>query len=61
MIKNRVLESLCIDDNDLGPIGGECIGHSLSQNDTLQILKVSENELKSEGAIPIIKNAQNLT
>ena len=30
VIKNRVLESLCIDDNDLGPIGGECIGHALS-------------------------------
>ena len=35
LIKNKVLESLSINDNDLGPDGGECIGIALSQNDTL--------------------------
>ena len=52
---------MSINDNDLGPDGGECIGIALSQNDNLQVLKISENDLKSEGAIPIIKSAQNLT
>jgi hypothetical protein len=35
MIKNKVIESLSISDNDLGTDGGECIGIALSQNDTL--------------------------
>ena len=35
LIKNKILESLSINDNDLGPDGGECIGITLSQNDTL--------------------------
>ena len=61
LIKNKVLQSLSISDNDLGPDGGECIGIALSQNDTLQVLKVAENDLKSEGAIPIIKSANYLT
>lgn len=60
LIKNKVLESLCINDNDFGPDGGECIGIALSQNDNLRVLKISENDLKSEGAIPIIKSAINL-
>ena len=30
LIKNKVLESLSINDNDLGPDGGECIGIALS-------------------------------
>jgi len=35
LIKNKILESLSINDNDLGPDGGECIGIALSQNETL--------------------------
>ena len=60
LIKNKVIESLSINDNDFGSDGGECIGIALSQNDTLKSLKISENDLKSEGAIPIIKSAINL-
>jgi Ran GTPase-activating protein (RanGAP) involved in mRNA processing and transport len=30
LIRNKVLESLSINDNDLGPDGGECIGIALS-------------------------------
>ena len=30
LIKNKVMESLSINDNDLGPDGGECIGIALS-------------------------------
>jgi len=30
LIKNRCLESLSINDNDLGPDGGECVGIALS-------------------------------
>jgi Ran GTPase-activating protein (RanGAP) involved in mRNA processing and transport len=30
LIKNKVIESLSINDNDLGPDGGECIGIALS-------------------------------
>ena len=46
-----------MNDNDFGTDGGECIGVALSQNDTLKVLKIAENELGSEGAIPIINNA----
>lgn len=60
LIRNRTLESLSINDNDLGADGGECVGIALSQNETLKALKVAENDLKSEGAIPIIKSATNL-
>ena len=60
MIRNKTIESLSINDNDFGPDGGECIGVALSQNDTLKVLKVSENELKDDGAIPIIDSAHNL-
>ena len=30
LIRNRTLESLSINDNDLGPDGGECVGIALS-------------------------------
>jgi Ran GTPase-activating protein (RanGAP) involved in mRNA processing and transport len=30
LIRNKILESLSINDNDLGPDGGECIGIALS-------------------------------
>ena len=30
LIKNKILQSLSINDNDLGPDGGECIGIALS-------------------------------
>ena len=33
---------------------------ALSQNDTLKVLKVSENDLKDDGAIPIIDSAVHL-
>jgi hypothetical protein len=51
---------LAINDNDFGTDGGECIGVALSQNETLRVLKISENDLKSEGAIPIINSSVNL-
>ena len=47
-------------DNDFGPDGGECLGIALAQNSTLLHLRVSENDLHTEGALPIIKNAINL-
>ena len=47
-------------DNDLGPDAGECIGIALGINTTLKVLKISENLLKTEGAIAIIKNANKL-
>lgn len=30
LIKNKTLESLSVNDNDLGPDGGECVGIALS-------------------------------
>jgi Ran GTPase-activating protein (RanGAP) involved in mRNA processing and transport len=36
------------------------LGIALSQNENLRTLKISENDLKSEGAIPIIKSAMRL-
>jgi Ran GTPase-activating protein (RanGAP) involved in mRNA processing and transport len=55
-----MLQSLAINDNDFSTDGGECIGVALSQNDSLKTLKIAENELSSEGAIPIINSAVNL-
>jgi Ran GTPase-activating protein (RanGAP) involved in mRNA processing and transport len=49
-----------LDDNDLGADGGECLGIALAQNDRIKTLRVSENDLKSEGAIPIIKSSTHL-
>lgn len=71
LIKNKTLvsikigvmnyqEHLSLIDNDLGPDAGECIGISLGMNTTLKSLKISENAMKSEGAIAIIKNAGKL-
>ena len=51
---------LSLNDNDLGSDGGECLGIALAQNDTIKTLKVAENDLKSEGAIPIIKSSKKL-
>jgi len=51
---------LSLNDNDLGSDGGECLGIALNQNESIKTLKVAENDLKSEGAIPIIKNAKRL-
>lgn len=40
--------------------GGEIIGAALKQNKTLKHLKLSENDLKTEGAEFIIRNSYNL-
>jgi len=51
---------LKLQDNDLGSIGGELIGAALRQNKIIKHLKVSENDLKSEGAEHILKAGLNL-
>ena len=61
LMRNQTLEYLCLDDNDFGPDGGECIGVALGQNETLKVLKIAENMLESTGSIPIIQNANSLT
>lgn len=55
LLYNKSIESLRLQDNDLGGIGGELIGAALKQNRTIKHLKISENELKSEGAEHILK------
>ena len=40
--------------------GGEIIGAALKQNKTLKLLKLAENDLKTEGAEFIIRNSYNL-
>ncbi len=44
----------------MGPDAGECIGIALGINTTLKSLKISENLLKTEGSISIIKNSYKL-
>ena len=51
---------MILDDNDIGANGGECFGIALTQNATIKHLKISENELRTEGAVFIIKNAGKL-
>ena len=60
LLKNQSLDTLVLEDNDIGAVGGECFGIVLMQNNTLKNLKVSENELRTEGASFIIKNANKL-
>ena len=35
LIKNNLIERIDLDDNGMGPDGGECIGIALSQNSGL--------------------------
>ena len=49
--RNRTLECLDINDCNLSPEGGEAIGMALAQNHSLKQLKISENDLCSEGAV----------
>lgn len=58
--RHKGLESLAINDNDLGPEGGEIIGLALKHNSKIKELKMAQNGLKSEGTIHILKNALNL-
>jgi hypothetical protein len=51
---------LGLNDTDLGCEGGEVIGIALAQNSTLRSLNVSQNDLKSSGAIQILSNARCL-
>lgn len=59
-MRNQTLEFLSVKDNDLGADGGKCIGLALASNTKLKVLKISDNNLMSEGAIPIIENAINI-
>ena len=60
LLRNKTLESLCLNDNDFGADGGQCIGVALAENSTLKVLKMAENKLGNSGATQIIKNATTL-
>ena len=60
LLKNTSIETLILEDNDIGSSGGECIGLALTQCSQLKHLTVSENELNTEGAVHILRNAGNL-
>lgn len=60
LLKNTSIETLILEDNDVGSSGGECIGLALTQCTQLKHLTVSENELNTEGAVHILRNAGQL-
>lgn len=54
------MECLDINDCNVCAEGGEAIGMALAQNHKLKQLKLTENDLYSEGAVQVIQHGQNL-
>ena len=60
LLQNKVLESLKLEDNDIGINGAEIISIPLKRNKTLKELKIAENMIKTQGAEYILTNALSL-
>lgn len=57
---NKSIQTLILDDCDLGADGGEILGKSLASNTTLRELSLVDNAIKVKGASSVIKNSNNL-
>lgn len=60
LLNNHSLETLILQDNDLGEDSGDKIGAALIQNKTLRKLVLSDNKIKNKGARSIIENGSAL-
>jgi Ran GTPase-activating protein (RanGAP) involved in mRNA processing and transport len=61
LLTNESLQTLILQDNELGEDSGDKIGSALIQNKTLEKLKISDNKIKNKGAKSILENADKLT
>lgn len=59
-MNNSSLETLILQDNDLGEDAAEKIGAALIQNSTLKKLHLSDNKVMNKGARAIIENSGKL-
>ena len=60
LLNNTSIETLILQDNELGEDSGDKIGASLIQNKTLRHLVLADNKIKNKGARSIIENASHL-
>lgn len=60
LITNESIETLILEDNELGPESAEKIGSSLIKNRTLKHLVITRNKIKDRGAKGILINASRL-
>ena len=60
LLNNTSIETLILQDNELGEDSGDKIGASLIQNKTLRHLVVADNKIKNKGARSIIENGSHL-
>lgn len=49
LIHNRKLNTLKLQDNDIGVKGADIISQALKQNKSLAHLKIAENNIQTEG------------
>ena len=61
LLNNSSIETLILQDNDLGEESGDKIGAALIQNKTIRKLVVSDNKIRNKGARSIIENGSSLT
>ncbi len=60
ILSNNSIETLVLQDNDLGEDAAEKIGAALIQNTSLKRLHITDNKVKNRGARSIIENAAKL-
>ncbi len=59
-MSNNSIETLILQDNDLGEDAAEKIGAALIQNTSLKKLHITDNRVNNKGARSIIENAVKL-
>ena len=60
LLNNHSIETLILQDNELGEDAGDKIGAALIQNKTIKKLVLSDNKIKNKGSRSIIENGQQL-
>lgn len=60
LLNNTSIETLILQDNELGEDSGDKIGAALIQNKTLRHLVITDNKIKNKGARSIIENGSQL-
>ena len=60
LLNNNSIETLILQDNELGEDSGDKIGASLIQNKSIKKLVVSDNKIKNKGSRSIIENGSSL-
>jgi len=61
LLVNESIQTLVLQDNELGEDSGEKLGSALIQNKSLTKLKIAENKIKNKGAKSILENSEKLT